>query len=201
MSSCADELRARIREKPVKPVEIARFLDGLSHAERVEAIGAMGRGEQRTLNEAVDGFGSIRLSGLVAPKVDDLVEVRHFGKNTLPMFTHFEKRFCRPREADRDRPTEIYGYNHQGLSGVTGPGYFVAREDPNRAEVLIDYRELPVESPAAWPRIRSNEAGLGRFVYGFMVDTLRRVSEHVTIGSAARHGKELGSWFLLCREE
>jgi hypothetical protein len=33
-----------------------------------------------------------------------------------------------------------------------------------------------------------------------MVDTLRRVSEHVTIGSAARGGKDLGSWFVLCRE-
>ena len=26
------------------------------------------------------------------------------------------------------------------------------------------------------------------------------VSEHVTIGSAARQGKDLGSWFVLCRE-
>ena len=34
----------------------------------------------------------------------------------------------------------------------------------------------------------------------FMVDTLRRVSEHVTIGSAARKGKDMGSWFALCRE-
>jgi hypothetical protein len=33
-----------------------------------------------------------------------------------------------------------------------------------------------------------------------MVDTLRRVSEHVTIGSAARNGRDLGSWFILCRE-
>jgi hypothetical protein len=33
-----------------------------------------------------------------------------------------------------------------------------------------------------------------------MTDTLRRVSEHVTIGSAARKGKDLGSWFLLTRE-
>jgi hypothetical protein len=37
-------------------------------------------------------------------------------------------------------------------------------------------------------------------VYGFMVDTLRGVSEHVTIGCAARKGKEIGSWFILCRE-
>ena len=42
--------------------------------------------------------------------------------------------------------------------------------------------------------------GLSRFVYGFMVDTLRGVSEHVTIGSAARRGKDHGSWFILCRE-
>jgi hypothetical protein len=38
-------------------------------------------------------------------------------------------------------------------------------------------------------------------VYGFLVDTLRAVSEHVTIGSAARKGKDMGSWFILCREE
>jgi hypothetical protein len=38
-------------------------------------------------------------------------------------------------------------------------------------------------------------------VYGFMVDTLRRVSLHVTIGSAARNGRDLGSWFVLVRED
>jgi len=32
------------------------------------------------------------------------------------------------------------------------------------------------------------------------VDRLRRVSEHVTIGSAIKNGREIGSWFLLCRE-
>ena len=49
--------------------------------------------------------------------------------------------------------------------------------------------------------VRANERLLlGRFVYGFMIDTLRRVSEHVTIGSAARKGRDMGSWFLLCRE-
>ena len=64
----------------------------------------------------------------------------------------------------------------------------------------VDYNHVPDAHPAGWPEIRRNERGLSRFVYGFMVDTLRRVSEHVTIGSAARKGKDLGSWFLLCRE-
>jgi len=86
------------------------------------------------------------------------------------------------------------------MSPVTGPGYFVAHEDAERGEVLIDYREVPTQAPTDWPLIRPNDRGLGRLVYGNMVDTLRRVSEHVTIGSAARGGKDLGSWFVLCRE-
>jgi len=60
---------------------------------------------------------------------------------------------------------------------------------------------VPSEHPEDWPEIRVNERGLSRFVYGFMVDTVRRVSEHVTIGSAARRGKDMGSWFILCRED
>jgi hypothetical protein len=84
------------------------------------------------------------------------------------------------------------------MAVVTGPGYFVAV--PSRDEVLVDYRQVPPEHPGGWPDIKPNERGLSRFVYGFMVDTLRRVSEHVTIGSAARNGKDMGSWFLLCRE-
>jgi hypothetical protein len=125
---------------------------------------------------------------------------RHFGKNTLPAFTHFEKRFCRPRGQDPRRPAALFGFNFQALSWLTGPGYYVAHADPALPEVLIDYRELPPAAPAGWPPLRRNEVGAARFVYGFMVDRLRRVSEHVTIGSAARHGRDLGSWFLLTRE-
>ena len=88
------------------------------------------------------------------------------------------------------------------MAPVTGPGYFVAVPNPERAdrEVWVDYRRVPDVHPPDWPEIKRNERGLSRFVYGFMVDTLRRVSEHVTIGSAARKGKDMGSWFLLTRE-
>ena len=85
------------------------------------------------------------------------------------------------------------------MSPVTGPGYFMAREDAKTGEILVDYNRLPDQKPLGWPEIRSNERGLSRFVYGFMVDRLRRVSEHVTIGSAARKGKDLGSYFILSR--
>jgi hypothetical protein len=66
--------------------------------------------------------------------------------------------------------------------------------------VWVDYTQLPEGHPDDWPEIRPNDQGISRFVYGYMIDTLRRVSEHVTIGSAARKGKDLGSWFVLCRE-
>jgi hypothetical protein len=194
------ELRERLRRDPVKPAEIAAFLDRLSHDERVAAIRACGRAEQRRLYAAVAGHGALRLADLVPPARGDLETVRHFGRNTLPAFTRFEKRFCRPRGEDAAAPRELYGWNFQSLEKLTGPGYFVAREDPARGEVVIDYTRGPGVAPPGWPAPRRNETGLARFVYGFMVDRLRRVSEHVTIGSAARGGRELGSFFLLCRE-
>jgi hypothetical protein len=201
MDRPADELKARIDETPVSPPAIAALLDGLAHAERVAATRALGRREQSRLYRAVDGFLPLSLSDMVPPKRPDWSEVRHHGRNTLPAFTHFEKRFCRPRGANPDRPGVLYGFNFQSLSPLTGPGYFLTVEAGDRPEVLVDYNRVPGEHPGGWPEIRPNDRGLSRFVYGFMIDTLRRVSEHVTIGSAARKGRDIGSWFVLCRED
>jgi hypothetical protein len=205
MSSAAErlageELRGRLRRGRIDVREIASFLDSLGSLERLAAVRSLGRREQRALYGAAEGAFGLRLVDLVPESVPDLTPVRHHGRNTLPLFTHFEKRFCRPRGADRKQPGELYGFNFQALSFATGPGYFVASEDPARGEVRIDYRRLPPERPESWPEVRRNEVGLARFVYGFLEDTLRRVSEHVSIGSAARHGRDLGSWFVLCRE-
>jgi hypothetical protein len=196
------ELRARIHEDAGRPAAIAAFLDALSHDDRVSAIRGVGRRDQARLYRAVDGYRPVVLADLVAPGTPAMTPVRHFGKNTLPAFTHFEKRFCRPVDADADKPAELYGFNFQTMSPITGPGYFVAVPSPERAdaEVWVDYRRVPPTRPPEWPEIKPNERGLSRLVYGFMIDTLRRVSEHVTIGSAAKKGKDIGSWFLLCRE-
>jgi hypothetical protein len=199
-SNAASELRARIARDPIQPAEIARFLDALASSERIEAVRSLGRSEQRRLYAAVEGRLPLELADLVPPTCADLDTVRHFGRNTLPVFTLFEKRFCRPRGADARKPGELWGFNYQTMSMVTGPGYFVARQDPSRPEVLIDYTAVPPSHPDGWPEIRRNEQGLSQFVYGYMVDTLRRVSEHVTIGSAARKGRDLGSWFVLTRQ-
>jgi hypothetical protein len=199
MGEPAEELKLRLHST-VDPRAIRDLLDGLSHAERVEAARALGRPEQRRLYAAVDGFLPLRLVDLVPASLGDRAPVRHYGRNTLPAFTRFEKRFRRPPGADPASPGSLWGYNHQALSWLTGPGYFVAVEAPGRPEVWIDYNRVPEAHPDGWPAIRRNERGLSRFVYGFMIDTLRRVSEHVTIGSAARRGREIGSWFVLVRE-
>ncbi len=193
------ELAARIVENPIRIKELAALLDGLSHEERVAWVHSMGRREQRRLYEAAEGFLPLGLADLVPPGSADGATVRHFGKNTLPAFTRFEKRFARPGGEDPQAPRVLHGFNFQALGWLTGPGYYVARADPARPEVLIDYREIPTAAPPGWPAPRPNDAGLGRLVYGGMVDRLRRVSEHVTIGSAAKNGRDLGSWFLLTR--
>jgi hypothetical protein len=197
----AEDLRLLIRDRPIEPERIRRYLDELSHQARVTAIRSLGSGELRSLYVSVDGFKSVTLDDLVPSSVGDFTTVRHHGKNSLPAFTHFEKRLCRPRRADGEPATELYGFNFQTLAPITGPGYFIARASEDRPEVLIDYRGQPLEHPQGWPPIRSNERGLSRLVYGFLLDTLRGVSDHVTIGSAARKGKDLGSWFALCRED
>jgi hypothetical protein len=194
------ELAARLRETPLRLKDLAALLDGLSHEERVAWVHGVGRADQRRLYEAAAGFLPLALADLVPPTRAEGETVRHFGKNTLPAFTWFEKRFCRPAGEDPQHPGRLYGFNFQTMAWLTGPGYYVAYADPARPEVLVDYREVPPAAPAGWPPVRRNEVGAGRFVYGFMVDRLRRVSEHVTIGSAARKGKDLGSWFLLTRE-
>ena len=115
----------------------------------------------------------------------------------LPAFTLFQKRFCRPPAARGG--SELWGYNHQSLAWLTGPGYFVVHEEGPRG-AAIDYRAVPPEHPTGWPEVRPNDQGLSRFVYRDMVDYLRRVAHDVFIGSAHRHGRELGNYFVLSRD-
>ncbi len=193
------DLTTMIFDAETRPDGIAILLDGLPCEARTRVVRRLGAKAQRALYEKVDGFASVQLVDLVPASRTDHEEVRHLGRNTLPAFRIFEKRFCRLPGSVASAPDSLAGYNDQTMAPITGPGYFLARNDVDRDEVLIDYGRLPESHPEAWPEIRSNESGLARFVYGFMVDRLRRVSEHVTIGSAVRNGRELGSYFVLSR--
>ena len=189
---------ALVQAEPPEAAHIASFLDSLTPAERVHAIDALaGAAIQRRLYAASAGAPRVTLDDLVTSTTPPLRQVIFHGKNSLPAFTRFEKRMCRP--PGPRAPHVLWGYNHQPFEWATGPGYFVVHEDATRGAAL-DYRELPTAAPDGWPAVRPNDRGLSRFVYKNLVDYLRRVSRDVFVGSAFRDGRELGNFFVLCRE-
>ncbi len=195
MATSGERLVELVRAERPDPAAIAAHLDRLTPSDRREAITALsGVRLQRRLFEAVADVPRVTLADLVPPDAPPKREVIFHGKNSLPAFTLFQKRFCLPR---RDA-NELWGYNHQTLAWLTGPGYFVVHDDPHGA--AIDYRAVPPEGCPSWPPVKPNDAGLSRFVYKDMVDYMRRVAKDVFIGSAHRHGKETGNYFVLCRD-
>ncbi len=122
----------------------------------------------------------------------------HWGKNSLPAFQRFQKRFCRPEAGAQ----ELWGYNEQTMRHVTGPGYFVTHaSDRPDTQVWINYTRLPEGKAPGWPQIRPNSARLGRFVYHGTVDRMRKVSDHVSIGAAFKKERPMGAYFMLCRQD
>ncbi len=175
--------------------KLAAHLDGLSSSARVEAARSIGARDQARLFEAAQGH-RIRVADFVSDSTKPMTPVIHYGRNSLPIFRIFEKRFCRPTEGG----TELWGYNQQAMGIFTGPGYFIAR-DEGEDEVVIDYWVVPKgPPPVGWPTILSNSARLSRFVYHHTRDYMRRVSKHVSIGRARRNDKIMDNWFVLCRE-
>jgi hypothetical protein len=200
MTQEGSELQARIAEG-AKPQVICDLLDRMSHEGRVAATRALDRRAQKTLYRLVDGFRPVTLLDMVPAHIAPLTAVRHHGKNSMPMFTLFEKRFYRAPDQDPKAPEQLGGANFQSIQWLTGPGYFVAVPSKEKPEVLVDYYRVPSIAPEGFMKIVPNGFNRSGLVYGSMIDTLRRVSEHVTIGSAAKHGKDIGAFFVLVRED
>ena len=200
MSGAGAELQAKIREG-TKPKALGELLDRLAEPERVAAAHSLGKGAQRALWRMVEGFRPVTLLDVVPSSAAAMQPVRHFGRNSMPMLTRFEKVFFRPVGQDASAPSELGGVNVHVTRPLSGPGYFVTVEDRARGEVRIDYTRVPTAVPDGWPKITTNERALPWLFYGDMVDTLRRVSEHVTIGSAVKSGRDIGAYFVLCRQE
>jgi hypothetical protein len=198
MPTPAERLAQLLSPERPDPAEIARFLDDLSHADRLEAIRSLnGPKLQRKLWASAASAPAVTTADLVPPDYGALREVIYHGKNSLPLFSVFQKRFCRPSAGKGD--DVLWGYNHAQLAWLIGPGYFVVHRE-GETPAAIDYRQLPTEHPPAWPEIAPNDRGVSRLVYMNMVDYLRRVSRDVLIGSAWKRGKPLDSYFVLCRE-
>lgn len=174
---------------------LAPYLDTLDGTRRIAEVRDLSAREQARLFEATEGFRKVTLDDFVPAATATLQPVIHYGRNSLPLFRSFEKRFCKP-----DPPSdELWGYNEQPWKAVTGPGYFVARRASD-LEVVIDYCEVPPRKPAEWPPILPNSARLSRFIYDRTRDFMRGVSRHVSIGRATREGRPMDNWFVLCRE-
>lgn len=178
--------------------EMGTYLDSLTHEERLREM------------EAVPGFMQSKLYSLSTPdlKLDDMVpanspplqEIIFYGKNSLPAMNIFQKRMCRSNDGKI-----VWGYNHQSLKWLTGPGCFIVTSETDRpGEVLIDYTKLPDNFPPQWPKLwpkpKSNTSGITALVYGHMKDYMRRVSRNVFIGEATKKGKKLNQYFILCRQ-
>lgn len=187
--------------------DVAAWLDARTHDERIAATRSLTRGQQRTLYTRASLAPAITLEHFVPRDRPDRTEVRHHGRNTLPLpsaFRVFEKRFCRPA----DGSSRLFGFNEGASRPLIGPGYFVARstaENPvwaARGDIVVDYFQVP-DAPVAdtWPPVVPNSKGLQMFVYKGTRDYMRKVSEHVSIGAAYKGERALDHYFVLVRED
>ena len=180
--------------------DIAAWLDEQTAEDRLHEVRGLNKSQQRSLFEQCKDAQPLTLDDFCG---DTNQEVIHEGKNSLPAFTLFQKRFVR---LDDNR---VVGYNHGSTMGLIGPGYFVLKETQGTPEwtehgsVVVDYYEVldgQTAVPTSWPKIKGNHQGLQMFVYNNMHDFMRKVSTHVSIGSAFKKGKSIDSYFLLCRQ-
>lgn len=191
----------------VRIAEVTRWLDALHPRLRLEALRALDRHGQRRLYTLAAMAPALTLDDLVPADRPDRAEVRHLGRNTLPVpaaFRVFEKRVCRPLDGSR----RLFGYNEGASRRWLGPGYFVARpvtESPvwaARGDIVVDYFQVP-DGPVAetWPAVVPNTEGPQRFVFHRTRDFLRRVSEGVCVGVAYRNDRSLDHYFVLARDD
>ena len=160
-------------------------LDNATHAARMAWAYSLGEPEQLALFALAEG-STLTVDDVVLP--DEAVFI-HPGRNGLPRFNRFEKRFARLGD-------QIVGYNHNDQIGgpfnflakrITGPGHYTAYNGPSGTEIWIDYRTIPKRRHPEFPALIDNDHGLRALVFGNMVDILRRVSTHVLIGNAFKN--------------
>ena len=174
---------------------IAAHLDALAPYSRVAEVTSVGGSLLGDLYDAVAGGEPLTLEDLVPAAEKGTVILE--GRNSLPAFTRFQKRFARVGDV-------VVGYNHQTMSFATGPGYFVVRPATDGEacpdELFFDYTTDPPRGcPADWPAFKPNKAGLSRVVYMDMKDFCRRVANGVLIGKAYKRGVAQGAYFTLTR--
>lgn len=174
--------------------DIARHLDALDPVERLRQVLAVKGKWVKALYDRVADAAPVTLEEFVPPSTTGRTVI-YEGRNSLAMFTRFQKRFFRTQSG------VIVGYNHQAMQWVTGPGYFVVQaadgQPPVPNEPYIDYITEPPEIPEGWPAYKPNTCGLSKSVYANMHDYMRCVANGVYVGKAYRAGEDIDACFSL----
>ena len=71
----------------------------------------------------------------------------------------------------------------------------------HEGELVVDYTKLPKSKDPRWPPIQENGGLIGGIVYGRMIDYVRGISSHVSIGKAYKAGKPRGFFFAMVRRD
>ena len=201
MSYPGQTLKALLERPSPDLAEIAALLDSLSLADRIAAVRELnGTKLQGALWKAAAAAPPVTVDEMVPPDYPRQRAVIFHGKNSLPAFTDFEKICFRP--ADADAGNVAWGYNETRIRPVIGPGYYVLHDTTgNRlGGAAFDYTQVPPRGLPSWPPVKANDTGVTQFIYGNMIDYMRRVSSDVFIGSAVKGSKEMGSYFVVVRE-
>ena len=179
------------------PAAIADHLNGLSVEQQVAEVRALSIKNVHRCWAMAEPGESIDLGDLVPPGTPEGTPVHHLGINTLPASRFFEKRFAQAPGIEG----ELWGYNHQPLAWLTGPGSFVVHAAGSDGEdaLFIDYRSFPSGEISGWPKAKSNDRGIAKLVYGGMQDFMRKVSDRVSVGRAFVAGKDRKASFMLVR--
>ena len=174
--------------------EVAAYLTDLAPALRVEEVGSVrGNLVGRLFDLAGDG-DALTPDQLVAADLPAGAAISLQGRNSLPAFSGFRKRFTRSAQG------MVFGYNDQAWGWLVGPGYFVVTaSERDSKELLFDYTRPPPFEPAGWPPYAPNERGLSRPVFGGLHDYVRRVADGVFVGAAFRNGAPDNAFFTLTR--
>ena len=177
---------------------ISEYLDALTPNGRAHQVLGLASGEVGKLYRAVAGGPRVTSDQFVPKATPNDATVFFEGRNSLPLFRHFQKRFARLDSG------QIVGYNHSASSPLTGPGYFVVREASDDADVpgelYLDYTGKPDAVPTGWPAYERNELGLFPVVFKNMKDYMRQVASDVFVGEAYKLGKSQKQFFLLIRQ-
>jgi hypothetical protein len=167
---------------------IAAALNGAKEEERVTWLRSLNKKQQAALFLLAEGT-QMQVEEVHGATGTTTI---HYGKNSLPLFTQFQKRIS-------FHDGVVQGYNHQTLKWLTGPGHFRVIPHEVPGELLFDYLWAPQSVPEGFPPARSNKGGVSTLVYGNLQDVVRKVSDHVSVGRAIIKGKLTNNYFGLCR--